>query len=106
MPQPRHFAGVNGRGFRALVRRDVLRFFRLAAESLGGPCVSSLLFMAGLCVFLGVPPMFERFYGNNVLRWDFRLRRGSPLINAGDPLLLDANGTTSDMGAYGGPYAD
>lgn len=46
VPGPRRFAAVNGRGFRTLVRRDVLRFFRLAAESLGGPCVSSLLFLA------------------------------------------------------------
>ncbi len=34
---------------------------------------------------------------------DFHLGAGSPLINAGDPTLLDPNGTVSDIGAYGGP---
>lgn len=36
---------------------------------------------------------------------DFRLRAGSPSIDAGDPAsrFLDTNGTRNDMGAYGGP---
>jgi hypothetical protein len=28
----------------------------------------------------------------------------SPVIDAGDPALLDRDGTRSDQGAYGGPY--
>ena len=36
---------------------------------------------------------------------DFRLQLGSPCINAGDPLILDPDGTRSDMGAWGGPHA-
>ncbi len=31
---------------------------------------------------------------------------GSPLIDQGEPTLLDANGTRSDIGAYGGPSAE
>jgi uncharacterized protein (TIGR03382 family) len=31
---------------------------------------------------------------------------GSPLIDAGDPALLDPDGSPSDIGAYGGPAAD
>jgi hypothetical protein len=38
---------------------------------------------------------------------DFRLRTGSPCINAGDPnsRFTDVDGTRNDMGAYGGPAA-
>jgi predicted outer membrane repeat protein len=34
---------------------------------------------------------------------DLRLLRGSPAIDAGNPELLDADGSRSDLGAYGGP---
>ncbi len=35
----------------------------------------------------------------------FLLKRNSPCIDAGDPLIIDANGTRSDMGIFGGPHA-
>ena len=35
--------------------------------------------------------------------WDLTLQGGSPLIDAGDPAILDTDGTVSDIGAYGGP---
>ncbi|MBZ0180284.1 MAG: T9SS type A sorting domain-containing protein, partial [Melioribacteraceae bacterium] len=35
---------------------------------------------------------------------DFRLQKYSPLIDAGDPNILDKDGTRSDIGLYGGPY--
>ncbi len=35
---------------------------------------------------------------------DFYLQAFSPAINAGDPDILDLDGTRSDMGVYGGPY--
>ncbi len=34
---------------------------------------------------------------------DFRLQAYSPLIDAGDPSILDVDGTRSDIGCYGGP---
>lgn len=34
---------------------------------------------------------------------DLHLSPGSPCINAGSPYIKDKDGTTSDMGAYGGP---
>jgi len=34
---------------------------------------------------------------------DFHLQMFSPLIDAGDPSVLDVDGTRSDIGAYGGP---
>ena len=35
---------------------------------------------------------------------DFRLQMYSPLIDAGDPDILDKDGSRSDIGLYGGPY--
>jgi hypothetical protein len=35
---------------------------------------------------------------------DFHLQMYSPLINAGDPTILDRDGSRSDIGLYGGPY--
>ncbi|MFO7526247.1 MAG: right-handed parallel beta-helix repeat-containing protein, partial [Ignavibacteriaceae bacterium] len=35
---------------------------------------------------------------------DFRLQMFSPLIDAGDPDILDKDGSRSDIGLYGGPY--
>ena len=38
--------------------------------------------------------------------WDLHLDTSSPLVNAGDPNILDADGSRSDIGAYGGPGGD
>ena len=35
---------------------------------------------------------------------DFHLQKYSPLIDAGDPNILDRDGSRSDLGLYGGPY--
>ena len=37
---------------------------------------------------------------------DFHLREGSPCIDTGSASFTDFDGTTSDIGAYGGPSAD
>lgn len=37
---------------------------------------------------------------------DFHLMPESPAIDRGDPEIKDKDGTRSDMGAYGGPYAE
>ena len=37
---------------------------------------------------------------------DFHLQAFSPLIDAGDPDILDKDGTRSDIGLYGGPFGD
>ena len=39
------------------------------------------------------------------LFWDLHLAVTSPLIGAGDPSILDPDGSPSDIGAYGGPGA-
>ena len=43
---PRRYGFVNARGCWTLFHRGMLRFFRFSWHSLGGPCVSSLLFLA------------------------------------------------------------
>jgi len=35
---------------------------------------------------------------------DFHLQKYSPLIDGGDPTILDRDGSRSDIGLYGGPY--
>jgi hypothetical protein len=37
---------------------------------------------------------------------DFHLQMFSPLIDAGDPNILDKDSTISDIGLYGGPYGE
>ena len=37
---------------------------------------------------------------------DFHLQKYSPLIDAGDPTILDKDGTRSDIGFYGGPFGE
>ena len=37
---------------------------------------------------------------------DFHLQKYSPLIDAGDPNIMDRDGTRSDIGLYGGPYGE
>jgi hypothetical protein len=54
---------------------------------------------------LSVDPMIvndDTTYG----KLDFHLQKYSPLIDAGDPNILDIDGTRSDIGLYGGPYGE
>jgi hypothetical protein len=37
---------------------------------------------------------------------DLHLQKYSPLIDAGDPDILDVDGSRSDIGSYGGPYGE
>ncbi len=38
--------------------------------------------------------------------WDFHLQMFSPLIDAGDPNILDIDGSRSDIGLFGGPFGE
>ena len=38
--------------------------------------------------------------------WDLHLSTTSRLVDAGDPTILDPDGSPSDIGVYGGPGAD
>ncbi|HEX2658868.1 MAG TPA: hypothetical protein VHU40_11375, partial [Polyangia bacterium] len=45
-----------------------------------------------------VDPMFV-----NAAAGDFHLLPGSPAVDAGDPAVLDPDGSRADLGVYGGP---
>jgi hypothetical protein len=57
------------------------------------------LFNPDTTIYYTSDPMFENQDSNN-----FLLQMFSPLINAGDPNILDVDGSRSDVGLYGGPY--
>jgi len=41
----------------------------------------------------------------DVIHWDLHLDTTSPLVDLGDPLVLDPDGTPGDIGPFGGAYA-
>jgi hypothetical protein len=49
-------------------------------------------------------PMFVKDTLGYTLKADYHLQKYSPAIDAGDPDILDIDGTRSDMGLFGGPY--
>ena len=51
---------------------------------------------------LAVDPAYVDRSSPDAVDWDLRLRPGSPLVDAGDPDRLDADGSVSDVGATGG----
>jgi len=55
---------------------------------------------------LAVDPGFLDLGASRALDWDLHLATTSALIDAGDPAVHDPDGSTSDMGAFGGAYAD
>ena len=53
-----------------------------------------------------VDPAFTDVSSSDPLDWDLTLSSSSSLVDAGDPGIQDADGSTSDIGAYGGPEGD
>ncbi|MBK8663519.1 MAG: right-handed parallel beta-helix repeat-containing protein [Ignavibacteriales bacterium] len=60
---------------------------------------NTALFNPDTTIYYASDPMFENQDSNNYLLQMFSL-----LINAGDPNILDVDGSRSDVGLYGGPY--
>jgi len=54
---------------------------------------------------IAVAPDFLDTSDPDPWNWDLHLALTSPLIDAGDPSTLDPDGSSSDIGAYGGPGA-
>ena len=52
---------------------------------------------------LSVDPGFTDASAVDAIDWDLMLAAGSGLIDAGDPAILDVDGSRSDLGAFGGP---
>ena len=57
------------------------------------------IFNPDTTIYYTSDPMFEDQDSNN-----FLLQMFSPLIDTGDPNILDVDGSRSDVGLYGGPY--
>lgn len=55
---------------------------------------------------IAVDPEFLDTTASDPVDWDLHLALTSPLVDAGDPTLLDPDGSPSDIGAFGGPDAD
>lgn len=53
----------------------------------------------------GDDPLFTDKSGDDGAGWDLTLSAASPAVDAGDPSILDRDGSVSDIGAYGGPGA-
>ena len=51
---------------------------------------------------VAVDPGYVDVTGTDPTAWDLTLDAASALIDAGDPTITDADGSTSDIGAYGG----
>ncbi len=60
--------------------------------------------------FSNFSPDTTNIYFNPMLvnqdSFNLYLQKFSPLIDAGDPTILDKDGTGSDIGLYGGPYGE
>ncbi len=56
---------------------------------------------------LSVDPMFVKVHKDfDTVPGDYHLQKYSPIIDKGDPAILDRDGTRSDMGIYGGPLGE
>ena len=54
---------------------------------------------------LGIAPGFLSVPAGDGAAWDLHLTAGAVTVDAGNPGILDPDGSRSDMGAYGGPGA-
>jgi hypothetical protein len=48
-------------------------------------------------------PIFVKDSIGRTLDYDYHLQKYSPAIDAGDPNILDVDGSRSDIGVFGGP---
>ena len=58
---------------------------------------------SGWSNMVAVDPSYTDTSSTDPELWDLTLATGSGLIDAGDPSISDDDGSTSDIGAYGGP---
>jgi hypothetical protein len=61
--------------------------------------------LTGIDGNISADPTYTNITVADSIDWNLRPLAGSPLIDAGDPSLLDPNGSLSDIGAWGGPGA-
>ena len=70
----------------------------------GADVESSWGAMSGADGNISADPLYTDVSGADATTWDLSLGAGSPAIDAGDPATLDTDGSTADLGAYGGSY--
>ncbi|MDP2306157.1 MAG: hypothetical protein Q8P18_09015 [Pseudomonadota bacterium] len=75
-------------------------------ENAGGATSSGYADPVGTNGNVSVNPEFVGFADDDAYADDLHLVATSPLIDVGDPLLTDADGSRSDIGAFGGPSGD
>ncbi len=67
---------------------------------------SGLADATGIDGNVSVEPLFLNPNPADLIDWNVHLQLGSSLIDMGDPALFDPDGSTSDIGAYGGSGAE
>lgn len=75
-------------------------------ENEGGATSSGYADPIGTAGNVSVNPPFVSFADDDAYGDDLHLTSTSVLIDIGDPLLTDADGSRSDIGAFGGPSGD
>jgi len=65
--------------------------------------VSPTVGCAGTMSVLAVAPDYRDVSSPDPRGWDLTLAPGSRLVDAGDPMVMDADGSPTDIGAFGGP---
>ncbi len=97
----------------SIVTNNIVSFNKdngIESDTASGPTLSSNdVFGNAVNDYAGIDPGFFDISENPLFvdaeNGDFRLRTGSPAIDAGAANLFDPDGTRSDMGAFGGPGA-
>ena len=82
-------------------------YYNDAYANSGGEYVGSFTSQTGLSGNIEVDPELKDYtIDGDETNDDLHLELVSPLVDAGHPAIFDVDGTTSDIGAYGGPDAD
>ncbi len=100
-------SGGEGAGSAVLVTElDALSWTYTNVPAQGADTWSGMDDPVGTDGNLAQDPVYTDISSADPAAWDLRLHSVSPSIDAGDPALLDADGTTADIGAYGGSGGD
>jgi hypothetical protein len=107
------YSGFDGQGDTISIKNNIINGFLSAVcyfgESLGVRLYYNNLRNNSRIVEPGSAGYFDSTIGNQYIdpmfadTTSFQLQAFSPCIDAGDPNILDVDGTRSDIGCYGGP---
>ncbi|MFC2103362.1 hypothetical protein ACFLSS_02920 [Bacteroidota bacterium] len=114
MYQTSTFHGAIFAGGKANIRNNIVAYNRIGIDTYYGTVTEYNLFWQNEENIIGIMSMdstdiiadpmfvndiFPAYDGN----FDFHLQEYSPAIDAGDPNILDVDGSRSDIGVFGGP---